>query len=455
MQMLTRGQYSDALSHFHAAVDADPANYMSYYKRATVFLALSRSRPALADLDKVIQLKSDFGAARIQRGSVLLKMGRLDEAHIELEKILSKDPSNEEASRMYVSIEPLQKTILEIQDFISYKNFQPALDRLTEIVEHIPWDAQLREMRADAYLGVGNTMNAISEMRAMTKLTNDNTEGFFKLSTMHYQLGEGDESLQQIRECLKLDPEHKDCYPFYKKVKKVVKFLASAQEAQNSQDWQECIASSQKILKNEHKIEKIRFHGYDKQCHCQLQEGSDATETRKSCDEALRITEEPRILCDRAEAYLAEEMYDEAVNDYRRALELDENFGRAKDGMARHRKRQKQASKRDYYKILGVRRNAGKKEISKAYRKLAQQWHPDNFQDEEEKKKAEKKFMDIAAAKEVLSDDEMRQKFDRGEDPLDAEEQRNGQNPFRQGHPFGGHPFGGDGGNFQFKFHFN
>lgn len=32
------------------------------------------------------------------------------------------------------------------------------------------------------------------------------------------------------------------------------------------------------------------------------------------------------------------------------------------------------------------------------------QWHPDNFQNEEEKKKAEKKFIDIAAAKEVLSD---------------------------------------------------
>lgn len=32
------------------------------------------------------------------------------------------------------------------------------------------------------------------------------------------------------------------------------------------------------------------------------------------------------------------------------------------------------------------------------------QWHPDNFQDEKEKKKAEKKFIDIAAAKEVLTD---------------------------------------------------
>ena len=62
-----------------------------------------------------------------------------------------------------------------------------------------------------------------------------------------------------IRECLKLDPEHKDCYPFYKKVKKVAKFLIAAQEAQNNQDWQECIDASQKILKNEPKVCKMEI----------------------------------------------------------------------------------------------------------------------------------------------------------------------------------------------------
>lgn len=49
-------------------------------------------------------------------------------------------------------------------------------------------------------------------------------------------------------------------------------------------------------------------------------------------------------------------------------------------------------------------RSANKQEIIKAYRKLAQQWHPDNFQSEVEKKEAEKKFIDIASAKEVLTD---------------------------------------------------
>ena len=85
------------------------------------------------------------------------------------------------------------------------------------------------------------------------------------------------------------------------------------------------------------------------------------------------------------------------------------------------------------------------------------QWHPDKFQDEEDKKTAEKKFMDIAAAKEVLTDPDMRTKYDQGEDPLDPEGGGGGGQPFRHGdqqfHFPGGNPFGG--GPFQFKFHFN
>lgn len=115
----------------------------------------------------------------------------------------------------------------------------------------------------------------------------------------------------------------------------------------------------------------------------------------------------------------------------------------------------KQSKKRDYYKILGVKRSADKNQILKAYRKLAHKWHPDKFTGEE-KEKAQKMFIDIAAAKEVLTDPEKRAKFDNGEDPLDAEEQANqGFNPFA-GHgfnPFGGGGFGGGG--FQFKFKFN
>ena len=140
-----------------------------------------------------------------------------------------------------------------------------------------------------------------------------------------------------------------------------------------------------------------------------------------------------------------------AVADFQKAHQIDPHLQRAEDGIKKARKLEQQSKKRDYYKILGVKRNASKKEINKAYRKLAQKWHPDNFQSESDKKSAEKKFMDIASAKEVLSDDEKRQKFDMGEDPLDPESQAGqGFNPF--GHGF--HPHGFSQGGYTFKFSF-
>ena len=53
---------------------------------------------------------------------------------------------------------------------------------------------------------------------------------------------------------------------------------------------------------------------------------------------------------------------------YWQALEMDEGYQRAKEGLSKAQKKQKLKKKRDYYKILGVKKTATKKEINKAYR---------------------------------------------------------------------------------------
>ena len=67
-------------------------------------------------------------------------------------------------------------------------------------------------------------------------------------------------------------------------------------------------------------------------------------------------------------------------------------------------------TKRDYYEVLGVGRNATKDEIKKAYRKLAMQYHPDRNPDD---KSAEEKFKEAAEAYEILSHDDKRNNYDR------------------------------------------
>ena len=75
-------------------------------------------------------------------------------------------------------------------------------------------------------------------------------------------------------------------------------------------------------------------------------------------------------------------------------------------------------TKRDYYEVLGVEKNASKDDLKKAYRKMAMQYHPDRNPDNKE---AEEKFKEAAEAYEVLSDDDKRARYDRfGHDGIRA-----------------------------------
>ena len=79
---------------------------------------------------------------------------------------------------------------------------------------------------------------------------------------------------------------------------------------------------------------------------------------------------------------------------------------------------------KDYYDILGVKKNATEDELKKAYRNLAKKYHPDKNKGNKE---AENKFKEISEAYAVLSDKEKREQYDRlGSEAFGA----GGQNPF-------------------------
>ena len=58
-----------------------------------------------------------------------------------------------------------------------------------------PWDTEMREMRASAYVATGEFFKAINDIKPTAKLIPDNTNAYNLMSMLHYRMGEEEESL--------------------------------------------------------------------------------------------------------------------------------------------------------------------------------------------------------------------------------------------------------------------
>lgn len=178
------------------------------------------------------------------------------------------------------------------------------------------------------------------------------------------------------------------------------------------------------------------------------------------CDEAVQLNPSSLYgLLHRAQKQIDADEFEEAIRNLETAKEENGNSQKLQDLLRKAHTLLKRSKQKDYYKVLGITRDAEERDIKKAWRKLSKLYHPDKaaangFTPEE----AQKKITAVNEAYEVLSDPELKARFDNGDDPNNPEQQQGG-NPFH-GSPFGGqqfffqqggggNPFGGGGG---FKF---
>lgn len=178
--------------------------------------------------------------------------------------------------------------------------------------------------------------------------------------------------------------------------------------------------------------------------------------TKKShiwCDEALAVDENSLYgLLNKAQRHMEAENFEAAIASLNTAKEHHPDAQQINQLLHHAHTELKRSKTKDYYKVLGLTRDADELQIKSAYRKMVRIHHPDKAHKQGiTKEDAEKKMASVNEAYEVLSDPELKQRYDQGDDPNDHSQQQ--QRPFH-GSPFqGGSPFGHGGGQqFQFKF---
>jgi len=175
------------------------------------------------------------------------------------------------------------------------------------------------------------------------------------------------------------------------------------------------------------------------------------------CTRAVDYKQSAEAYAERGRLYFGESKWEESVRDFDWATQKDQGNRQYHDELNKARTELKKSKRKDFYKILNAKKYATEKEIKRAFRKCAVKYHPDKFisKPKDEQDVAEDKYKECVEAQDILSNADLRKRYDAGEDVLET--LQGGNNSGQRGG--GGFPFhffrqGGGGGqrsNFRYN----
>ncbi|CAL5419948.1 unnamed protein product [Camellia sinensis] len=425
-----------------SALDGKPGNAAELFERVSQSVKVKHYSEALDDLNAAIEADPTLSEAYWHRASILRQLCRYEGSEKNYKKFLELKPGNSAAEKELSQLLQAQSALETATTLFDSGDFTKSLEYIDKVVlVFSPACSRAKLLKVKLLLAAKDYSGAISQTGYILKEDENNLEALLLRGRAYYYLADHDVASRHFQKGLRLDPEHGELKKAYFGLKNLLKKTKSAEDNMNKgklrlavEDYKAALA-----LDPNHLAHNVHLHVGLCNVLVKLGRGKDAV---SSCTEALNIDEEIiEALVQRGEAKLLIEDWEGAVADLKSAAEKSPQDTNIRETLMKAERSLKLSQRKDWYKILGVSKTASISEIKRAYKKLALQWHPDKNVDNREE--AEAKFREIAAAYEVLGDEEKRTRFDRGEDIEDM-----GMGPGGGGF----NPFGGGG--HQYTFHF-
>uniref|UniRef100_A0A0E0FZN5 J domain-containing protein n=1 Tax=Oryza nivara TaxID=4536 RepID=A0A0E0FZN5_ORYNI len=394
--------------------DNDPS---TLFKRASEMMNLRKYDGSLGLLNAVLEVDPNHSEAYRQRASVLRHKCRYKEAEGDYSKYLELKPGSSSVEKELSQLLQAQNALESAYGQFESHDFSKVLEYINKIVlVFSPNCLKAKLLKAKALLALEDYSSVISETGFILKEDEDNLDALLLRGRAYYYLADHDVASRHYQKGLRLDPEHSELKKAYFGLKNLLKKTKSAEDNAAKGKLRVSAEDYKAALAMDPDHTSYNVHLYLGLCKVLVKLGR-GKEAISSCTEALNIDGElVDALTQRGEAKLLTEDWEGAVQDLKEASQKSpqariESKGHdmgIREALMRAEKQLKLSKRKDWYKILGISKTASAADIKRAYKKLALQWHPDKNVDNREE--AENMFREIAAAYEVLGDEDKRER---------------------------------------------
>lgn len=456
-QLFKIKQYRSALPLYTEAINLCPDAAAYYGNRAACYIMLNRYREALDDARKSVQLDPNFVKGYIRLVKCGIALGDLVTAETAAQKAEQLQPGS--VANELKSMQRLKQFETDATKAYLSKDFRRVVYCMDRCLDEASTCERYKLMKAECLAFLGRYQEAQEIANDILHLHKGSADAIYVRGLCLYYEDNIDKAFSHFQQVLRLAPDHAKAMDQYKRAKQLKKKKEDGNEAFKLCKFQEAVRLYTEALEIDPLNKKTNAKLFFNRATA-LSRLAKTKEAIQDCTAALNLDETYlKALLRRAKCYTDLGEHEDAVRDYEKACKMDKS--RENKRLLQEAKMALKRSKRkDYYKILGIERNANDDEIKKAYRKRALIHHPDRHANatDTERKEEEKKFKELGEAYGVLSDPKKRARYDNGQDMEDFDGGMADVDPSQVFQTFfsGGQgaefSFGGFPGGFSFQF---
>ncbi|MCL4123340.1 UNVERIFIED_CONTAM: hypothetical protein GTU68_002895, partial [Idotea baltica] len=340
----------------------------------------------------------------------------------------------------------------EVEKATFKRDFRTAIYHLDRALELATGCRLLKIMKAEYLVYLQRYSDAQEIVNEILQFDSANVDAIYVRGMCLYYQDNQEAAFTHFQHVLRLAPDHKKAKEIYKKAKLLKVKKEEGNTAFKKGNLREALNLYTEALAIDVNNKTTNAKLYCNKATVKAKLGK-LEEAVDDCTAAINLSEGYiKAFLRRAKCYQDLEKHEEAVRDYEKVCKLDRSQEN-KRLLADAKVQLKCSKRKDYYKILGVSREASDDDIKKSYRKMALQHHPDRHANASDKEKQDHEitFKEIGEAYTVLTDAKKRAMYDRGQDINDGFERDPDVDPTQIFQAF----FEQGGSNFNFAGHQN